>query len=111
MSINEECVMRYFVLVDLLTQAEFLPLEMQQWSQERFLSWQQLFGEVRPWPLRRYDEHGPTDGFITIWGFWAPSGIQTEFVISKNHQFALLVSGRLRQIWGEKVAYLYDLET
>jgi hypothetical protein len=95
--------MRYFVLIDLRTQAEFLPPEMQGRSQERFLSWLWLFGEVKPWPRRRFDEHGLTDGFITMWGFWAPSGILTTSVISKNHQFVLVGPGlHLHQILGRK---------
>jgi hypothetical protein len=102
--------MRNFVLIDLRTQAEFLPPEMQQWSQERFLSWLRLFGEVKSRPLHRFDGHRLTNGFITIWTFSAPSGIQTTFIISKHHEFALLDPG-LRQIWGEKMVSIYDLET
>ncbi len=38
--------MRVFVLVDLDTQAERLPLEVRAWPPERFLSWLQFYGEL-----------------------------------------------------------------
>lgn len=111
--------MRYFVLIDLRTQAEFLPPEMQQWSQERFLSWLRLFGEVSPpWPLRGSAQLGLVDHDVMIWLFRAPTGRETTFIVSKNHQLIIFVSMdhqildlNTRQIWGPKVETIFALDT
>lgn len=108
--------MRYFVLVDLLTQADYLPPEMQGWSQERFLSWLRLFGEVSPpWPLRGL---GLIDHDVNIWRFRAPAGRETTFIISRNHQLVIFVSMEhqildlnVRQIWGPKSKTIFALDT
>ena len=107
--------MRYFVLIDLRTQAEFLPPEIQQWSQERFLSWLRLFGEVLPWPLPRLPrlvggKQAVPDRDIMAWYFRAPTKLGTRFVISKQGQFALLTPN-FHQIWGEEIPSLYDMDT
>ncbi len=104
--------MRYFVLVDLITQAECLPREMQSWSQERMLSWLGLFGEVSPWPLDWAVKMGLADHVVTIWVFRAPTGREARFVVSKSNQFALVFSDlRLHQIWGEEISSVLKLET
>jgi hypothetical protein len=107
--------MRYFVLLDLLTQADYLPPEMQTWPQERFLSWLRLFGEVLPWPLPRFSAlmaatHRLPDRIVMTWLFRAPTGRETHFVISKRGQFAIFTPN-VHQIWGEEIASLYELDT
>lgn len=101
--------MRYFVLIDLRTQAEFLPPEMQQWSQERFLSWLRLFGEVLPWPLPRFTDAGHTPG-VMAWLFCTPTKLETRFVVSKRGQLVIMTPN-VHQIWGEEFESIYDLET
>ena len=111
--------MRYFVLLDLLTQADYLPPEMQDWPQERFLSWLALFGEVSPpWPIRGTARLGFVDHDIDIWLFRAPTGRETTFIISRNHQLVIFVSMdhqildlNVRQIWGPKVKTIFALDT
>lgn len=104
--------MRYFVLVDLMTQAEFLPPEMQTWSQERVLSWLRLFGEVTPRLIDWAVKYGYADHPITVWLFRSLSGREAHFVVSKSNQFALLIAGaRVYQLWGEEITSLFDLET
>lgn len=43
--------MHQFMLVDLYSQAEFIPREVRQ-PPERFLAWLRQFGEVKSWPVR-----------------------------------------------------------
>lgn len=107
--------MRYFVLLDLRTQAEMLPPEMQTWPQERFLSWLGLFGEVLPWPLPRLSataamQHDVPDRVVMTWLFRAPTKLETRFVISKRGQFAILTPF-VHQIWGDDISTLYELDT
>lgn len=104
--------MRYFVLLDLRTQAKYLPPEMQLWSQERFLSWLRLFGEVLPWPLSlpsgAQEPSGRLDRIVMTWLFRAPTRLETHFVISKHQQFAILTPF-VHQIWGEEFTSLVEL--
>lgn len=103
--------MRYFVLIDLSQQAEFLPPEVRDWPPERFLGWLRLYGEVLPRPLDLPAHAGHPQKVITIWGFF-PSSVKTSattFVITKRGQFILLNPG-FHQIWGEKAQYLEDLD-
>jgi hypothetical protein len=64
--------MTQFVVVDLTTQAAFLPSEVVN-SSDRFLSWLQQFGEVGRWPVQR-------DGRVAdAYAFRAVSGQEASF--------------------------------
>lgn len=86
--------MRVFVLVDLDTQAEWLPSEVRAWRPERFLSWLQLYGEMVEFDAPRLGYSVGT----RLFGFRAPSGRVTSFTLTEQDGFCVSFP-RYRVIW------------
>lgn len=83
--------MRSFVLIDLWSQAAYLPAEIRAWPLERFLRWLELFGEVErieiPFP-------GPPS-----FCFRSAVGLHTTFRYSDEGRFVLAGDHFVVGVW------------
>ena len=74
--------MRPFILLDLTSQAEFIPHEVRTWPRQRVLAWLRQYGEVQDgWPRYGGDE--------MITEFRAASGLTTDFILSDEGKFSI----------------------
>jgi hypothetical protein len=82
--------MRPFVLIDLWSQASYLPREVRSWPWERFVSWLELFGQVD-----RVETPTEDDAFVFI----SAAGPSATFLFSKRDGLVLVGDHFVRRIW------------
>jgi hypothetical protein len=88
---------RPFILIDLDSQAEFLPVEIRTWTLDRFLAWLRPFGAVDQ--AIRHGDVRPSG-----WLFRHASGRWTAFAFTADGRFYIL-GPRFRQVWGSPVSF------
>ncbi len=74
--------MRSFMLLDLYSQADFVPMEVRTWPRQQILEWLRQFGEVQEWPLT-------FGGTATL--FRAPTGLTTTFILTDEGQLSIFL--------------------
>ena len=74
--------MRPFVLLDLYSQADFIPQEVRTWPRQRVLGWLRQYGEVREWPMPFGDVASE---------FRAPSGLTTTFILTDDGKLSIFL--------------------
>jgi hypothetical protein len=72
--------MRPFILLDLHSQADYIPHEVRTWPRDRVVTWLRQFGDVREWTL-------PT-GHIAA-QFQAPTGLECTFILTDEGRLSL----------------------
>jgi hypothetical protein len=72
--------MRPFILLDLYSQAAFIPPEVRRWPRLRLLGWLRQYGEVQEWPLPFGDMASE---------FRAPSGLTTTFILTDDGKLSI----------------------
>jgi hypothetical protein len=70
----------YFRVIDLDSQADAVARHIRGRSRDEVLAWLGNFGKVKRFP---HDAN--------IYGFLAPSGLQTRFVLRENGEFLLIL--------------------
>jgi hypothetical protein len=75
---------RPFILLDLHTQAEFIPQEVRKWPRDRILAWFRQFGEVREYPIDVGDV--PIINVLFI----APTGLRAGFILYDNGRLLMV---------------------
>jgi hypothetical protein len=80
---------RPFILLDLTSQADYIPHETRRWPQRRMFAWLRQYGEVLEFPVRAEDNVEMAAMFI------APTGLTTTFFLTDE--------GHLRLYLGEHV--------
>ena len=74
--------MRPFILLDLYSQADFIPQEVRTWPRQRVLAWLRQYGEVREWPMPVGDVASE---------FRAPSGLTTTFILTDDGKLSIFL--------------------
>src|SRR5215469_13620625 len=70
--------MRPFILLDLYSQAKFIPQEVRAWPRQRVLAWLRQYGDVREWPVHAGDV------VLLASEFRAPTGLTTTFMLADD---------------------------
>ena len=86
--------MRPFILLDLYSQADFIPQEVRSWPRQRMLAWLCQYGEVREWPLvAGNDSHMAVE-------FRVLSGLTTTFILTDEGKLSIFVGEHsIRIVW------------
>ena len=71
--------MRSFMLLDLHSQANFIPMEVRTWPRQQILEWLRHYGAVQEWPITFAG---------TAMLFRAPTGLTTTFILTDEGQLA-----------------------
>jgi len=82
--------MRPFVLIDLWSQANYLPREVRSWPWERFVCWLELFGQVD-----RVEAPAVDDAFYFI----SAAGPSATFHFSERDGLVLVGDHFVWRIW------------
>jgi hypothetical protein len=86
--------MRPFILLDLYSQAEFIPHEVRTWPRQHVLAWLRQYGEVQEWPLHAGNE------MIVATEFRAASGLTTTFILSDEGNLSIFMGEHsMRTVW------------
>jgi len=72
--------MRPFILLDLYSQAAFIPPDVRTWPRQRVRGWLRQYGEVQEWPLPFGDMASE---------FRAPSGLTTTFILTDDGKLSI----------------------
>jgi hypothetical protein len=83
--------MRHFILLDLYSQADYIPPEVRTWPRQRVLDWMSQYGEVQEWPLPRGE---------TASQFRAPTGLATTFMLTEDGKLSIYLGEHcLLAVW------------
>lgn len=85
-----------FVLIDLNTQLAFLPCYMKFWTEEQFLAWLEIFGEVSRLSETIKASFLPLENYTHTYEFCSWCGIQTRFFYKQG---ALFIPGTSSRAW------------
>lgn len=89
--------MRPFILLDLYSQADFIPQEVRTWPRQRVLAWLRQYGDVQEFSVP-YMHGAPMTS-----QFRAPTGLRTGFILSDEGTLRIFVSEdslTMRIVWG-----------
>lgn len=75
---------RPFILLDLHSQAAFIPFEVRRWPRARILAWFSQFGEVSERPVDIGDIHVINVLFV------APTGLRAGFILYDDGRLIFL---------------------
>jgi hypothetical protein len=83
--------MRPFILLDLNSQADFIPREVRTWPRQRVVSWLRQFGEVVEWT---------NPAGQTVARFTARTGLTTTFILTDEGKLKIfLFEHVMRDAW------------
>jgi hypothetical protein len=83
--------MRPFILLDLNSQADFIPREVRVWPRQRVVAWLRQFGDVREWST----PFGETAAV-----FRTPTGLTTTFMLTDEGRLKIfLYEHVMRETW------------
>jgi len=90
---------RSFTLVDLVSQAEYIPRDVRAWPRERILAWLAQYGEVwriEVWPIPVHLDDG-NDFFFRSW-----IGCETGFRLTEDGSMALVGDHFMVPVWDKR---------
>lgn len=84
-----------FILLDLRSQASFIPCAVRAWPRQGILAWLCQYGDVQEWPIVVGEETQ------VVSQFRAPTGLTTIFLLQRDGKLSIFEGEHtMRTVWG-----------